>query len=41
MRTALAAVLAALVLAPTALANRGAEDVRFTTYNASLRRSFA
>jgi hypothetical protein len=40
MKTALAAVLAALVLAPSALANRDT-DVRFATYNASLNRSFA
>jgi hypothetical protein len=41
MRTVLAAGLAALVLAPNALANRGRDDVRFATYNASLNRNFA
>lgn len=41
MRTVLVAVLAALVLAPTALANRDRDDVRFATYNASLNRTFA
>jgi hypothetical protein len=41
MRSLFAVAAAALVLAPTALANRGADDVRFATYNASLNRSFA
>jgi hypothetical protein len=39
MRTVLVAVLAALVLAPAALANRDRDDVRFATYNASLNRN--
>lgn len=40
MRAVLVAVLAALVLAPAALANRDRDDVRFATYNASLNRNF-
>jgi Endonuclease/Exonuclease/phosphatase family len=40
MRAVLAAVLAAFVLAPSALATRDRDDVRFATYNASLNRNF-
>jgi hypothetical protein len=39
MRTVLVAVLAALVLAPAALAESNRDGVRFATYNASLNRS--
>jgi Endonuclease/Exonuclease/phosphatase family len=41
MRTVLVAALAALVLAPAALANKERDDVRFATYNASLNRNFS
>lgn len=40
-RALLVALLAALALAPTALAGRGEPDARFATFNASLNRSFA
>jgi hypothetical protein len=41
MRSLFAVAAAALVLAPTALANRGGEDGRFSTYLASLYRNCA
>jgi hypothetical protein len=41
MRSLFAVAAAALVLAPTALANPRPADVRFATYNASLNRNFA
>jgi Endonuclease/Exonuclease/phosphatase family len=41
LKKLLAAGVLALVLAPTALAERGAADARFATFNASLNRSFA